>query len=160
MIWLFGSFTVDRVTAASVNEKHGDVPPNICATVFAQFARIQPPADTKAVSHALKDTRWLTHAVVYQQTALAGWLPMSHHMGPPGGIYVLDLSPDRPPRIPFYRIYLHTTRAFSGDPAIDVRAFLAGHGPRDIRIDEYTLCHPNHRFLTVDTKSRRLTPPL
>jgi hypothetical protein len=157
---LLGSFIVFPVSVASADPKHGEVPRSECATVFEQFARIQPPADSKALSHALKDIRWISRAVVYQQTILAGWIPISHGLGPPGGVYVMDLSRPVSRHNAGYRIYFHTTRAFPGHVATDVRAFLAGRTPRDIRIDEYALCYPNGRFLLVDVKSRRMTPAL
>jgi hypothetical protein len=116
------------------------------------------PADAKAALRALKDTRWLSRTVVYQQTFLAGWIPISSGLGPPGGVYVTDLSPSVSLHRVGYRIYVHTTRAFSGDAAAGICTFLAGHAAPAILIDEYALCYPDGRILHVNRKSRRVIP--
>lgn len=148
------------VSVASASPRRGAVPLSQCAVVFERFGQIRPPADAKAASRALKDTRWLSRAVVWQQTILAGWIPIKHDLGPPGGVYVVDLSPSLSSDIAGYRIYFHTTRVLSGDAAAGVRGFFAGHAAQDILIDEYALCYPDRRILRIDQKSRRMTPPL
>jgi hypothetical protein len=87
--------------------------------------------------------------VVFQQTVLAGWIPIEHTLGPPGAVYGIELSPSVSQKNAGYRIYLHATRAFTGDGAMELRASLAGSGPRDVQIDEYALCYPDTRFLHV-----------
>src|SRR5438445_3897568 len=84
---------IGSITVASASPRDGDVPLSQCATVFERFGHIRLPADAKAALHALKDTRWLSRTVVYQQTFLAGLIPMSSSLGPPGGVYVIGLSP-------------------------------------------------------------------
>ena len=91
-VCLFGSFAAASIWAAPASPKHGDVPLSQCAVVFERFSHIRLPADTKAVSRALGDNRWINLAVIYQQTILAGWIPIRHSLGPPGGVYVIDLS--------------------------------------------------------------------
>lgn len=143
---------------ASGSEKRGDVPLSDCAVVFERFGRIRLPANAKATSRALRDARWLSRAVVWQQTELAGWIPIKHDLGPPGGVYVVSLSPSLSQDISGYHIYFHTTRVLSGDAATGVRDFFAGHAAPDILIDEYALCYPDGRILHVDPKSRRTFP--
>ena len=157
VVWLFAS-VLFPISVASASPKHGDVPLSECAAVFERFGHIRLPADTKAALRALKDTRWLSRAVVYQQTILAGWIPILSGLGRPGGVYVIDLSPSVSLHKVGYRIYVHTTRAFSGDAAVGIRTFLAGRAAPEIVIDEYALCYPGGRILHVDRKSRRMTP--
>jgi hypothetical protein len=146
--------------SAASARKRGDVPLSERATVFERFSHIRVPADSKAVSRALKDIRWLSRAVVWQQTALAGWIPMKHSIGPPGAVYVVELSPSVSQDVAGYWIYFHTTRVLSGDAAAGVRDFFAGHAAPDILIDEYSLVYPDRRILAVDPNRRKLFPPL
>ena len=146
------------ISVASASPKHGDVPLSQCAAVFERFGHIRLPADAKAALRALTDTRWLSRSVVYQQTVLAGWIPISSGLGPPDAMYVIELSPSVSLRRVGYRIYLHTTRAFSGDAAAGIRSFVEGRAEPEILIDEYALCYPDGRILHVDRKSRRMIP--
>ena len=159
-VCFFGSLIGSSIFAASASPKHGDIPLSQCAVVFERFGHIRLPADTKAVSRALGDNRWINRAVIYQQTILAGWIPIRHGLGPPGGVYVIALSPSVSTHNSGYRIYLHTTRAFPGDAATGIRAFVTGRSAPDLRIEEYALCYPDNHFLLVDLNSRRITPPL
>src|SRR3989442_5253822 len=134
-VCLFGSFAAASIWAAPASPKHGDVPLSQCAVVFERFSHIRLPADTKAVSRAVGDSHWLSRAVTYQQTILAGWIPIRHSLGPPGGVYVIDLSAPVSSHIAGYRIYLHTTRVFPGGVATGIRAFVSGRSAPDIRID-------------------------
>ena len=156
----FSSFAASSIWAAPASPKHGDVPLSQCAVVFERFSHIRLPADTKAMSRALGDSGWISRAVTYHQTILGGWIPIRHGLGPPGGVYVIALSPSVSPHNAGYRIYLHTTRAFPGDAATGIRAFVIGRSAPDIQIDEYALCSPDNHFLLVDLNSRRITPPL
>src|SRR6266567_26115 len=92
-VCLFGSFVGSSLCAASASPKHGDVPLSQCAVVFDRFRHLRLPAGAKAVSHTVKDTRWISHALIYQQTILAGWIPIEHNLGLPGAVYVIELSP-------------------------------------------------------------------
>jgi hypothetical protein len=159
VVCLFASLFLS-VSVASASPRRGSVPRSQCAAILERFAQIRPPADAKATARALKDIHWLSRAVVWHQTALAGWLPLKHSIDPPGGVYVVDLNPSLTSDIAGYRIYFHTTRVLPGDPAAGVRGFFAGHGAPDILIDEYALCYPDRRILSVDPKSRRMSPPL
>jgi hypothetical protein len=150
VISLFGFRSV-----AAASPKAGDIPRSECAVVFERFGQIRPPADAKAVAYALKDIRWLARAAVDQVTFMAGWIPMSHSLGPPGALFVIGLRPAVSHKDIGYRIYLHTTRTFSGDAATGLRAFLAGRAGPDVFVDEYTLCYPDGRILGVDAKSRK-----
>jgi hypothetical protein len=123
--------------------------------VFEQFARINPSADAKSVSHVLKGTSWVGRAALSHQTILAGWIPIEGDLSPPGGVYVIGLSPSVSTHNAGYRIYIHITRAFPKDTSASLRAFLLGHAAADIKLDEYALCHPDGRILHVDTKSRK-----
>jgi hypothetical protein len=155
-LFLFGSLFASPVYAALASTKHGNVPLSQCSVVFEQFSHIQLPADTKAVSHALKDTRWSSRAVAYQQTFLAGWIPLFHNLGPPGGVFVIELSPPISQQNSAYRIYLHIMPNFSREPLTGIRDFLASQAGAQIRMDEYALCYPDSRILHVDPKSRRM----
>ena len=146
--------------AASASREQGNVPLSQCTVVFERFAQIRLPADTNRVSQALKDTRWLRRAVASQLTVLAGWIPMKHDFGPPGGVYVVELSPSLSQDIAGYHLYFHTNRVLSGEVATGVRDFFAGHAAANILIDEYSLCFPDGRILSVDGKSRRMLGPL
>jgi hypothetical protein len=158
-VCLFASLFLSE-SVASAFPKRRAVSLSQCAVVFERFGQIRPPADSKAASRALRDTRWLSRAAVWQQTVLAGWTPIKHDLGPPGGVYVVDLSPSTSSNIAGYRIYFHTTRVLSGGAAAGVRGFFAGRAAQDILIDEYALCYPDRRILCVDQKSRRMSPPL
>ena len=156
-ICLFG-FLYVSVSAASAH-KRGDVPRSQAAIVFERFSHIRVPADSKAVSRSLQDIHWLSRAVVWQQTVLAGWIPMKHSIGPPGAVYVVELSPSISQDVAGYWIYFHTTRVLSGDAA-GVREFFAGHAAPDVLIDEYSLCYPDRRILSVDANRRKVFSPL
>lgn len=138
----------------------GDVPLPECAAVFDRFSHLRLPADTKAVSRALGDSGWTSRAVIFQQTGLGGWIPIRSNLDPPGGVYVIRLSPPVSSNISGYTIYFHTTRAFAGDAPTGLQSFLAGRSAPNIRIDEYALCYPDNHYLLVDLRSRRITPPL
>jgi len=156
-VCLFASLFVS-ISVASASPEQCDVPLSQCAAVFERFGQIRLPADGKAALNALKDTRWLSRTVVYQQTFLAGWIPISSGLGPSGGVYVIDLRPSNSVHRAGYRIYVHTTRAFSGGAAAGIRTFFAGRAAPEILLDEYALCYPDGRILHVNRKSRRVIP--
>jgi hypothetical protein len=161
--WLLVCFVslsaVCSVSAAWDHPNKGQVPPAEAAKVFDQFARIHPPADAKSVSHALKDASWIGRAALHHQTILAGWIPI-WTLGPPGGVYVIGLSPSVSMKNAGYHIYIHVTRAFPEDTPASLRAFLMGQAATDIKVDEYALCYPDGRILHVDTKSRKMIPSM
>ena len=157
VVWLL---VACNMSVASAFPKDGDVPSSQCATVFERFGHIRLPADASAVSRALKDSRWLSRAVVVQQTILAGRIPIEHDLRPPGGVFVIGLRPAVSQKDAGYRIYLHTARTFSADTAMGLRAFLAGRATPGMVIDEYSLCYPDGRILHVNGKLRRMIPPL
>jgi hypothetical protein len=149
--------TPSSVSAAA---KHGTVPPSQCATVFERFGHIRVPADAKAASRVLGDIRWLSRAVVYEQTVLAGWIPISHHLGRPGGVFVIELTPSVSQRNAGYRIYAHITSASADDPVRSFRAFLAKNAPPDVQLDECALFYPDTHILHIEPNSRKRIPPI
>jgi hypothetical protein len=152
-----GLFVVCPISVASADPKYGDVPLRECPALLERFARIHPPANAKLVSHALKDSRWLSQAAIDPITFLAGWIPISRSLFQ-GSAFEIELTPTISQHNSGYRIYVHTTRAFPKDAAMGFRAFLAGRASSDIAIDEYALCYPDGRILHVDSESRRMIP--
>jgi hypothetical protein len=159
-IWVALSIVIGRMNVAAAFPKDGDVPASQCVTAFKRFGLIRLPADASAVSRALKDSRWLSRATVDQIIFLAGWIPIEHSPRPPGSVFTIVLRPAVSQKNAGYRIYLHTTRIFSGDAAMGLRAFLAGHATPGMFIDEYALCYPDGRILHINGKSRRMIPSL
>jgi len=160
LVCLVSLSAVCSVSAAWDHPNKGQVPPAEAAKVFEQFARIHPPADAKSLSQALKDTSWIGRTALYHQTILGGWIPLRADLAPPGGVYVIGLSPSVSMQNAGYHIYIHITHAFPEDTPASLRAFLMGHAAADIKMDEFALCYPDGRMLHVDTKLRKMFPSM
>jgi hypothetical protein len=152
---LLPGYTAEEIATGWEGPNTGRVSPAEAGKVFEQFARIRLPADARSLSHALKDASWVGRAAFYHQTGLGGRIPIWADLDPPGGVYVIGLSPSVSMQNSGYHIYIHVTRAFPEDTPARLRAFLMGHAAVYIKMDEYALCYPDGRVLHVDPKSRR-----
>jgi hypothetical protein len=160
-------FTASSLSAAQPAAGHGHVPRTQSGLVFERFSRIHVPAAAAAVSRALGDSTWINQAAIHHVTFIAGWIPIEHDLSPPGGVFAVDLNAPKSLHNAGYVMYIHTAADFpeargkgDADGVIALRRFFAGNAPRNVKIDEYSLCYPNGRVLHVLPHLRKMIGPL